>query len=282
MICLTGDVHHSSLGTNDQRYLDCPENSEPRIAARFARLLGRYGLRATLYVTGKTLAEEWEGFRPVAEVRELEIGGHTYDGLPPSRISKLCYRLRRTCPPSHGYRHGSRRKQRRDILRTLDIIKARTGREAVSWRSHGLVSDANTYSLLGECGIRLISDEISSTKLLPERTPQGLLSHPMNVITDHDHLFHAHRDRRFVQSAKRRGYGKDDFGCESYEIGQWGEIVKRQVDRIEHSGGVATVLMHPVCQFLADEFRTAEVLLEYFSRYETVCARDLLQRTEPR
>jgi len=33
---------------------------------------------------------------------------------------------------------------------------------------HGLVRDENTYSLLAECGIRTISDEISADKLLPE------------------------------------------------------------------------------------------------------------------
>ena len=282
MICLTGDVHHSSLGTNDQRYVDFPRDSEVKMAARFARLVQRHRMKVTLYVTGKTLAEEWEDIRPACEAEEVEIGGHTYDGLPANRVTKLWHRIRGLCPPSHGYRHGSRRTQRRDIMRTLEIIKRKTGCDAVSWRSHGLVRDRNTYSLLAECGVRLISDEISDTKLIPERTPEGLLSHPMNVLPDHDHLFHAHRDREFVENAMRRGYGRDDFGCESYEIKQWSEMVRQQVARIEESGGVATVLMHPVCQFLADGFQTAEMLFEFFSQYETVWARDLLEKTKPR
>jgi peptidoglycan/xylan/chitin deacetylase (PgdA/CDA1 family) len=281
MICLTGDIHHSSLGTNDQRFVDYPRDSEIKIAVRFARLVQRYGLKATFYVTGKTLAEEWEDFRPIAEAEEVEIGGHTYDGLPANRMARLWYRMRGLCPPSHGYRHGSRRKQKRDIMRTVGIIKEKTGRDVLSWRSHGLVRDRNTYPLLAECGIRMISDEISDTKYVPEETPEGLLSHPMNVLPDHDHLLHAHRDREFVEKAKQRGYGADCFGCESYTIDGWGEIVKQQVDRSEHSGGVATVLMHPVCQFLADGFKTAEVLLKLFSRHETVWARDLLEKTEP-
>jgi len=80
-----------------------------------------------------------------------------------------------------------------------------------------------------------------------------------------------------VENAKQRGYGEDCFGCESYEIDEWGEIVKQQVARIEQSGGVATILMHPVCQFLADGFQTAESLLQFFSQHETVWARDLLE-----
>ena len=275
MICLTGDVHHRSLNTNDQRYLDYPRDSEVKIACRFVRLLGQYGLKATLYVTGKTLAEEWEDFRPIAAAEEVEIGGHTYAGLPQGRVTKLWYAMRGIRPPSHGYSHGSRRKQRRDIVRTLDIIKRKTGRDVVAWRSHGLVHDRNTYPLLAACGVRLISDEISAVKLLPEETPEGLLSHPMNVPPDHDHVFHAHRDRRFVEKAKQRGYGADEFGCESYTIGDWGQIVKRQVAGIEEKGGVATVLMHPVCQFLADDFGTARRLLEFFSQYRTVWAGDL-------
>lgn len=278
MICLTGDIHHSSLGTNDQRYVDYPQDSEVKIAARFTRLVQRYGLKATFYVTGKTLEEEWEDFRSIAEAKDVEIGGHTYDGLPVNGITKLWYRVRDIRPPSHGYRHGSRRKQKRDIKRTVKIIKEKTGCDVVSWRSHGLVYDRNTYSLLAECGIRLISDEISNTTTAPEKTPEGLLSHPMNVITDHDHLLHAHRDHEFVEKAKQRGYGVDCFGCESYAIDEWGEIVKQQVARIQQSGGVATILMHPVCQFLADGFQTAETLLEFFSKYETVWARDLLKR----
>jgi hypothetical protein len=103
----------------------------------------------------------------------------------------------------------------------------------------------------------------------------------MNVLPDHDHLFHAHRDGRFVEKAKARGYGRDDFGCESYKIEQWREMVKQQVTRIEQSRGVATILMHPVCQFLADGFQTAERLMEFFSQYETVWARDLLEKTRP-
>ncbi|MFH1918765.1 MAG: polysaccharide deacetylase family protein, partial [Planctomycetota bacterium] len=237
MICLTGDVHHSSLGTNDQRYVDYPRDSEVKIAARFTRLVQRHRLKATFYVTGKTLAEEWEDFQPACEAGEVEIGGHTYEGLPTNRLTTLLSRMRGVCPPSHGYRHGSRRKQRRDIVRTIQIIKVQTGREVLSWRSHGLVRDRNTYALLAECGVRLISDEISRNKLTPERTPEGLLSHPINVIPDHDHLLHAHRDRRFVKDAKKRGYGKDDFGSESYGIEQWGEMVRERVVGIERAGG---------------------------------------------
>ena len=48
------------------------------------------------------------------------------------------------------------------------------------------------------------SDEISAEKLFPEKTPEGLLSHPINVISDHDHLFHAHGNIEFVEKARKQ------------------------------------------------------------------------------
>jgi len=280
MICLTGDVHHSSLGTNDQRYLDPARDSEPRIAARYVKLAGQFGLKVTLYVTGKTLAEEWGDLQTVAASPAVELAGHSYAGLPQTRWKKLWYRLRGLRPPSHCGRQGSRGRQRRDIRRTVETIRRFTGRQIVAWRSHGLVSDRHTGPLLAEAGIRLISDEISATCLRPQRTADGLLSHPINVLPDHDHLFHAHRDERFVAQAKLRGYGTDAFGCESYGVEAWADIVREQVARIEAQGGVATLLMHPVCQFLADELRTATRLFEFLARYESVWASDLLKLEE--
>jgi len=280
MICLTGDVHHSSLGTNDQRYLDPARDSEARIAAQYVKLAEQFGLKVTLYVTGKTLVEEWRDFQSVAASAAVELGGHTYGGLPQTRWKKLWYRLRGVRPPSHCRTQGSRRSQRRDMRRSVETIRRFTGRQVIAWRSHGLVYDRHTGPLLAEAGIRLISDEISVTRLRPVRTADGLLSHPINVLPDHDHLFHAHRDERFVAQARLRGYGTDAFGCQSYGVEAWGEIVQEQVTRIEAQDGVATVLMHPVCQFLADDLRTAAKLFEFFARHETVWASDLLNLGE--
>jgi hypothetical protein len=41
MICLTGDIHHSSLKTNDQKYLVTknPKDSEIKIAVKFLKMI---------------------------------------------------------------------------------------------------------------------------------------------------------------------------------------------------------------------------------------------------
>jgi peptidoglycan/xylan/chitin deacetylase (PgdA/CDA1 family) len=275
MICLTGDIHHSSLRINDQRFITDPGDSEPRIAARWLRLVEKHGLKVTFYVTGRTLAEEWDAFRPIAESPRVEIGGHTYRGLPRPLGARVRTFLTGRATLSHSLSHGSRARQKRDVERMIAIVERRTGRRIRCWRSHGLVTDANTYRILAECGIRFISDDLDWSKMMPERIPEGLISHPMNVIMDHDHIYHAHRTREYVEEQKKNWGFAADPTRESYDIQDWAGIVQRQVAAIQSAGGVATVLMHPLCMYLADGFRTAEKLLEFFSRFPSAWASDL-------
>jgi hypothetical protein len=132
--------------------------------------------------------------------------------------------------------------------------------------------DENTYGILVRCGIRFISDELSWDKLLPERTPEGLISHPMNVVMDHDHIYHAHRTPEYVAAQKRIGGFASDPALESWPIDEWARIVERQVAEIERRGGIATVLMHPLCMFLADRFAAARRLLDFFSQFVSLWA----------
>ncbi len=274
MICLTGDIHHLSLRINEQAFLPAGQ-TEVGVAVRYLRLLEESGVKATFYVTGKTLEEEWESFRPIAESPLVEIGGHTYGGLPRSRWSTLKSRLTGRPTVSHARSHGSRRRQLADASRMVEVARRRTGRRIVSWRSHGLVRDRHTEPLLARCGIRFISDELSWDQLLPVRTPAGLVSHAINVIMDHDHIYHAHRTPQYVARQKEHWGFPQDPTRESYPIQEWGEMVLRQVAAIEARGGLATVLMHPLCMFVADGFRTARRLLASFARSRCLWAGEL-------
>ncbi len=282
MICLTGDIHHMSLGINDQAFIPDRGDSEAAIACRFLRLVEKRSLKVTFYVTGRTLAEEWNAFAPITRSPLVEIGGHTYSGLPRPPGARLRSLLTGRRGVSHASSHGPPAAQERDVRRMIEVAERCTGRRIVSWRSHGLVTDAHTYPILAKHGIRFISDELSWTKILPERTPEGLVSHPMNVIMDHDHIYHAHRTRDYVQQQKLAGGGyAADPDRESYEIDEWAAIVLRQVADIERRGGLATVLMHPLCMYLADRFTAAERLLDAFRRSETLWASEtgrLLER----
>lgn len=271
MICLTGDIHHDSLKINDQKHITDPNLNEIRIVNRYMELIDSYNVKVTFYTTGKTLKEQWRDFRSVAESSLVEIGGHTYSGLPRSLAGRLRSLFGLTSV-SHGDSHGSLEQQRNDIRKMIAIVKKRLGKDLVSWRSHGLVSDANTNRLLAEQGIGFLSDDLDWDKLYPERTEEGLISHPMNVIMDHDHLYHAHRTPAYVEKQRVDWPFKNDPTSESFGIEEWGKLVEKQVLEIERKGGVATVLMHPLCMYLADKFKTAERLIKLFSEYETVWA----------
>lgn len=275
MVCLTGDIHHASLRINEHRYIPDPGDSEVAIAARYLRLVEQAGVKVTFYATGKALQEEWESFEPIARSDLVELGGHTYAGLPRPLGSRLKELLTGVPGVSHAASHGSCRRQRRDAERMVAIVRERTGRRLACWRSHGLVRDANTYCILRDLGIRCISDELDWSKWRPERTGDGLISHPINVMMDHDHIYHAHRSREYVERQKRNWGFPEDPTTESYSIQEWGRIVERQVLDIEEAGGLATVLMHPLCMYVADRFETARRLLALFSRCRTVWASEV-------
>ena len=273
MICLTGDLHHMSLRINEQDFI-AQGDSEALIAGRYLRLVEEAGVKLTLYVTGRILAEEWEQLRPIAASPLVELGGHTYGGLPRSLWSVLRARLTGRPTISHSFAHGSYARQLRDVRRMVEVARRRTGRPILSWRSHGLVRDRNTEPILARCGVRFLSDDLSWDKLLPQRTAAGLISHPLNVIMDHDHLYHAHRTPEYVRRQQQRWTLPQDPTRASYGIEEWGELVMRQVSAIESRGGLATVLMHPLCMYVADGFRTARRLLAFFARSRCIWARE--------
>ena len=277
MICLTGDIHHISLKTKEQKFLSSGE-TEVKIAERFLKIIEKYRVKVTFFITGKTFDEEWNDLKKIVSSSFVEIGGHTYSGIPAGKIYKLWCKIKNGYLPTHSPTYGSLFKQKRDIKKMIEVVKKKADLNIISWRSHGYIHDENTYIILSKMGIKIVSDEISSKKIYPEKIKEGLISVPINVIPDHDHIYHAHRDKDFVEKAKRVGYGKDDFGIDSYDIKTWGEMVIEQVYRIEKNGGIATILMHPLCMYLSDEFKTAEKLINFFSKFDTIWIKDVYYR----
>lgn len=273
MICLTGDVHHMSLMTHDQRHITDPALTEVRVAQRYVDLLERYNVKATLYVCGRCFTEEGEDTAALARHRLVEVGGHMFN----ARFPRECFDA---YGESTGLWNGPRWYQDWDIRRNVEVVREWTGRDLVSWRAHSYKVDANTYELLAAHGVRVVSDTVEADCLQPKRIEHGLISHPMNTIPDHDHLYHAHRTREYVEEANRRGYGADAFGAVSYTIEEWGDLVLKQAVEIDESGGVATILAHPMCMILADELRTFERMLSELSNRRSVWACEMLDIVE--
>ena len=94
--------------------------------------------------------------------------------------------------------------------------------------------------------MRLVSDEVRADAQWPEKITNGLISHPMNVMPEPEHIYHSHRTVAYVEQAKRAGYGADAFGSDSYPIEDWGRRVLNQAQAIEATDEVVTILAHPV------------------------------------
>ena len=125
MICLTGDVHHDGLATNEQLHLRGSGTSEVAVSVEYVHLCEKHGVKCTLYTTGRTLADQWDTFRTAAESDAVEVGGHTFAALPRRWHSRLVAWLTGGVSSSHADSHGSRSAQRRDIRRMCRIARRR-------------------------------------------------------------------------------------------------------------------------------------------------------------
>ena len=77
-----------------------------------------------------------------------------------------------------------------------------------------------TEEVLASCGIRVCSDGVRAVSRGPEWHEGGLFNLPINVIPDHEHLYHAERTRDWVAAWQRRYKFADDFGYDLDEEGQ--------------------------------------------------------------
>jgi len=265
MICLTGDLHHASLGTGNQRA--CPL-TEIQVARRYLALLEEARVKVTFFVSGRSFLEEWADLARVCEHPLVEIGGHNFDCFKPAAPHRIWKKI-------GGCYNGPGWLQRRDSSRTLDIIEERTGRRPILWRNHMYMHGPGTERVLASCGIRLCSDGVRAAAMGPEWHPAGLYNFPLNVIPDHEHIYHAERTPAWVERWVRRYQWSDDFGPGSYPVEQWADIVLDNLVRNEERGAVSNMLIHPITLYLADGFKSFARILDFLARHQTVHMSDV-------
>ena len=268
MICLTGDLHHASLGTGNQRHCDI---SELRTAQRYLDLVERLGVKVTFFVSGLCCVEEWDDLRPIAASPAVELGGHNYDCFAPELWHRAWNKLT-------GSYNGPRWYQTWDALRTIDAVGDRTGRRIRSWRNHMYKHGPNTDEVLLGCGIRVCSDGSSKGATGPIWGRSGLVGLPINVIPDHEHLYHAERTPEWVAWWSRRYHWSDDWGPQSYEIDEWAAIVLKELRQNEERGVLSTLLLHPITMYLCDRLRAARRILEFAASCETLHVSEVYRR----
>jgi peptidoglycan/xylan/chitin deacetylase (PgdA/CDA1 family) len=267
VICLTGDLHHASLGTGNQRACD---RSEIEVAALYLAMLRDAGVKVTFFVTGRAFREEWGALRPICEDPLVELGGHGYRCFEPA----LAHRLSKKLLGSYA---GPRFYERFDVMRTLEAARQRTGRTLRLWRNHMYMHGPATDRILASSGIVGCSDTVRRGATGPRWRPEGLVDVPINVLPDHEHIYHAERTHEWVEAWLARYHWSDDFGPESYSIEEWTERVLATLRENEARGAVSTLIVHPITMYLADRFRGIRRILDLLASRETVHMGELVE-----
>ncbi|MDX1932664.1 MAG: polysaccharide deacetylase family protein [Capsulimonadales bacterium] len=267
-ICLTGDLHHSSLGTGNQKHCDITELQTGQL---YLDLLTSAGVKATFFISGKCFAEEWQDTQPICASPLVEVGGHNYDCFEAQLFHRLSKKLL-------GSYNGPRWYQERDARRTIAIIEARTGRRTRVWRNHMYMHGPYTESVLAKCGCQVCSDGVKRAAMGPEWHDAGIFNFPINVIPDHEHLFHAERTREWVEQWVRRYDWSDDFGPQSYEVEEWAQIVLENLQENEARGAISNLIIHPITMYLCDRFNAFERILDFIAARETIWVSEAVER----
>lgn len=242
-VCVTGDVHHAGLATRDQQYLDGTELAAAREYADVAR---RHDVPVTLFVTGRAAVEDRAAVAALAARDGVEVGGHNHYafGTP---LHKLFRGLT-------GSWHGPRRFQSWEIGRATAALRD-AGADVRSWRDHAYRRDEHTPSLLADRGITRLSDAVGPGERV--RYEDGVTVVPVTAPPDHEHVYHAFRTPAFVAESDFDG----PFGADSYPVEEWVDRVLDAVAARHAAGHNATVLAHPSCMKLADDFDAFERLV---------------------
>lgn len=259
MICVTGDLHHQSLGTENQRHSDRPEI---RCAQDALHLFEQAGVKVTFFVSGLAFAEEWDRLEPVATHPLVAMGGHNWNCLSPTWLHRVSGKVL-------GSYNGPAWYQDLDVRLTQEACRRRTGREIQVWRNHMYMHGPHTDRVLASRGIVLCSDGVDRTATGPRWHPAGLWHFPLNVMPDHEHLYHAERTREWVARWQRRYRWSDDFGPDSYDPPEWTDRVLQQLADHEDRGVISCMILHPITMYLADRYESLKRIVRYLATRRT-------------
>jgi len=268
MICLTGDLHHMSLQTLNQKHCDI---TEMHTAKLFLRLLEKHNVKMTCFITGKSFLEEFKEVEPIVQNQLIETGGHNYDAFKHELFHRVWNKL------TKNY-NGPKWYQRNDALKTIDIIKKMTGKNIQVWRNHMYMHGVNTEEILFNAGIKICSDGVQKNSFALQKHHAGIYNLPINIIPDHEHLIHAERTPQWIEAWQKRYNWRDDFGSQSYYINEWGNMVLQQLEHNEQKGLLSNVIIHPITMYLCDKFKKVDEILSYISRCNSVHMSELLDK----
>ena len=254
-------MHDMSLKTKDQTHLS---GTEVDSAHQYLQIAEEHDVNITLFITGRCVDEEPIRIREISRSDKTELAGHTYNCFRPAVLYKFSNKFL-------NLRNGPAFIQERDIRKTISIFKTELDHKPLSWRDHSYRHDRNTVRLLKKAGIRFFSDEVSPDLKCPYIS-DDLCHVPINVLPDHDYVYHG---SRMPGSFNEDNLLSRPFKSKGMTINEWLKVVKAQVKKITSNGGLATILAHPACMEISDNFATFEKLCAFLSEYETIKMKEI-------
>lgn len=258
-VCLTGDVHHMSLKTRDQEYM---ERTEVEAAIDYAKIAQEHDVPVTLFVTGKAVKEEPSRVRRLADMPNVEIGGHNYWAFT-TPVHKAWRAIEKGTGGRIGSWNGPPPFQRWEIQKTITTLES-IGARVRSWRDHAYRHDRYTPSLLADCDISHFSDRVEPNGEVKTFGP--IIDVPINAPPDHEHVYHSFRTPEFVEQVSFSG----PFGSESSSVESWCDTVLKTVEERRGDDSVTTVLAHPSCMTLADGLDSFTRLVKHISSLDPI------------
>jgi hypothetical protein len=250
-----------TMSGNDQKHLSCTELDA---SIEYVNIAQSYGIKTTLFLTGKSVLEEPEVARSLALNPFVELGGHTYSAFKPLFFYRLSQVLL-------NRRNGPYFFQNHQVKKTVQIFKEILDVSICSWRDHGYREDQNTKKILVRNKIKFISNDVD-LEGLGASFVGGMVSLPVNTLPDHDYIFHgdhSNSNNRCHVACKHPESEKRMEACE------WLEVVKEQVRLVTKKGGCATLLVHPACMKITDDFEMFRKLCEFLQDYNCLTVKEL-------
>ncbi|KZY73415.1 hypothetical protein A3737_26845 [Oleiphilus sp. HI0065] len=99
--------------------------------------------------------------------------------------------------------------------------------------------------------------------------PSGLKNFPINIIPDHEHLYHAERTPEWVENWIKRYNWSDDYGSNSYYFSDWFDIFKNEILLREEQGGISHLLIHPITIYLCGGMKALNEVADFLGQFET-------------
>lgn len=229
-IIFTADIHNMTMKGGDQKLIKDDNITEVKLCYTFLEVMNKYGFKPILFFTGKSILEELDDIKYLMKNYNFYIGGHTYNAYKPKIIFRSFYRLFKTFYPLKFI-------QDLDIKITKKIFLNKLNVEIIYWRNHAYFHDKNTNDLLKNNGFELVSNIVDLQYYIPKKK-NNLVLLPINTFPDHEYLDHS-----------------TDHSS-NWTLDHWYKANLIQINKILSKKGLATLLTHPLCIYLEDNFNS--------------------------